>query len=158
MCSDGCYFEYMIDIMLLLDFVLCGFGFICVLWVEDNGWLWIGSECGIYLCSLDGVLWWVLVDFVFYGDISKIWWIEGGGDEVWVVISGGLLCIGFDGVVWLVFVWFIGLCLMSSVCDVWGWLWVGMLNGVWLDDGDGIGCMFIGYLLLFGGLFVDGVW
>ncbi|WP_431635874.1 two-component regulator propeller domain-containing protein [Dyella sp. KULCS107] len=156
--SDGRHFEHMTDTTLPPDLAPRGFGPTRALLAEDNGRLWIGSERGIYLRSPDGALRRVPVDPAFHGDLSKIWRIEGGGDEVRVATSGGLLRIGPDGVARPISARLTGLRSMSSVRDARGRLWVGTLNGAWLDDGDGNGRMFTGHSLLPGGLPADGVW
>ncbi|WP_404632221.1 hybrid sensor histidine kinase/response regulator [Dyella ginsengisoli] len=153
---DGRGFEHVIDTTLPPDLSPRGMGPTRALLAENNGRLWIGSERGIYLRSPDGALRRVPVDPSFKGDLSKIWRIEGGGDEVRVSTSNGVLRIGADGVARPA--WLAGVRSMSSVRDARGRLWVGTQQGAWLDNGDGSGRMFTGHSLLPGGLPADSIW
>ncbi len=155
---DGRGFEHVIDTTLPPDLSPRGMGPTRALLAEDDGRLWIGSERGIYLRSPDGALRRVPVDLSFKGDLSKIWRIEGGGDEVRVSTSSGVLRIGADGVARPL--WLAGVRSMSSVRDARGRLWVGTQEGAWLGngDGDGNGRMFTGHALLPGGLPADSIW
>ncbi len=155
---DGRGFEHVIDTTLPPDLSPRGMGPTRALLAEDNGRLWIGSERGIYLRSPDGALRRVPVDPSFKGDLGKIWRIEGGGDEVRVSTSSGLLRIGADGVARPVSARLAGLRSMSSMRDARGRLWVGTQDGAWLDDGSGSGRMFTGHALLPGGLPADWIW
>ena len=94
----------------------------------------------------------------FKGDLSKIWRIEGGGDDVRVATSSGLLRVGADGVARPVSPELTGLRSMSSARDARGRLWVGTQDGAWLDGGAGHGHMFSGHPLLPGGFPADWIW
>ncbi|HEX5304486.1 MAG TPA: two-component regulator propeller domain-containing protein, partial [Dyella sp.] len=159
MRADGRGFEHVVDTTRPSDQPPQGFGTTRALLAEDNGRLWIGSEQGIFLRRADGRLQRVPIDPSFHGDPSKIWRIEGGGDEVRVSTSSGVLRIGPDGVARPA--WVTGVRAMSSVRDADGRLWVGTQKGAWLDGGrgsDGGGHMFTGHALLPGGLPADAIW
>ncbi|MGA0586825.1 two-component regulator propeller domain-containing protein [Dyella sp. KRB-257] len=158
MRADDSGFEHAIDTTLPPQLSPRGFGPTRALLAEDDGRLWIGSERGIYLRRPDGALRRVPVDPSFKGDLSRIWRIEGGGDEVRVSTSSGVLRIGADGVARPVSARLDGLRSMSSRRDARGRLWVGTQEGAWLDDGSENGRMFTGHSLLPGGLPADGIW
>jgi signal transduction histidine kinase/ActR/RegA family two-component response regulator/sugar lactone lactonase YvrE len=119
---------------------------------EPDGRLWIGSERGIYLRQGDGRLHKIALDPGIRDGISKIWRIEGGGDDVRVASSSGLLRIGADRVARMVSPELTSLRSMSSERDARGRLWVGTQNGVYMDSGNGRFQIIHGQPLLPGGL------
>ncbi|MGB5939623.1 MAG: two-component regulator propeller domain-containing protein, partial [Rhodanobacter sp.] len=126
---------------------------------EADGRLWIGAHSGLYLRQSDGTIRRVPVDPAFRGEIGKVWHIDGGGDEVRVALEGGLLVIGPDGVARpLAHRQLSSLRILSSARDAQGRLWIGSLNGVWLDDGSGRLQHIVGQPLLPGGLPGDRLW
>ena len=135
-----------------------GFGPTRALLAEPDGRLWIGSERGIYLRQPGGRLQRVPIAPEFHGDPSKIWRIEGGGDEVRVATSQGLLRIGADGVAHPLSAQLDAVRSMSSVRDARGRLWVGTANGLWLDEGRGRFQVFYGPPLLPGSFPAEAVW
>lgn len=151
--TDGHGFEHMPG-----DAAGGGMGPTRALLAEPDGRLWIGTERGIYLRQPDGRLRRVAVDPHFHGDLSKIWRIEGGGDDVRVATNSGLLRIGADGVARPVSAKLSAVRSMSSVRDARGRLWIGAQDGVWLDQGDGSLQLFSGHPLLPGGFPADWVW
>ncbi|WP_317616010.1 ligand-binding sensor domain-containing protein, partial [Rhodanobacter denitrificans] len=135
------------------------FGATRALLAEANGRLWIGAHSGLYLRRPDGTIRRVPVDPAFRGELGKVWHIDGGGDEVRVALEGGLLVIGADGVARpLARPQLSPLRLLGSARDAQGRLWMGSLNGVWLDDGRGRLQHIIGQPLLPGGLPGDRLW
>ena len=135
------------------------FGATRALLAEADGRLWIGAHSGLYLRQPDGTIRRVPVDPAFHGEIGKVWHIDGGGGEVRVALEGGLLVIGPDGVARpLASPQLSSLRILSSARDVQGRLWMGSLNGVWLDDGSGHLQHIVGQPLLPGGLPGDRLW
>jgi signal transduction histidine kinase/ligand-binding sensor domain-containing protein/CheY-like chemotaxis protein len=134
-----------------------GMGSTRALLAEPGGRLWIGTDHGIYLRQRDGRLQRVPVEPGFDGDLSKVWRIEGGGDDVRVATSHGLFRIGRDGVLRGVEGKLGSIRSMSSARDARGRLWVGTENGVWLVDGSDTR-VFAGHPLLPGGFPAEAVW
>ncbi|HJW07729.1 MAG TPA: two-component regulator propeller domain-containing protein, partial [Rhodanobacter sp.] len=135
------------------------FGATRALLAETDGRLWIGAQDGLYLRQSDGTIHRVPVDPAFRGEIGKIWHIEGGGKEVRVALEGGLLVIGADGVARpLAHPQLASLRILSSARDAQGRLWMGSLNGLWMDDGGGRLQHITGQPLLPGGLPGDRLW
>src|SRR6185437_9796514 len=124
-----------------------------------DGRLWIGTESGLYVRSPDGTIRRVAVDPAFHGDIGAVWRIEGDADEVRVAVTGGLLVVGTDGVARpLANQQLAGTRILGSVRDNQGRLWLGSLDGVWLDSGKGPLQHIVGEPLLPGGLPSDRLW
>ena len=121
--------------------------------------MWIGAHSGLYLRQPDGTIRRVPVDPAFRGEVGKVWHIDGGDGEVRVALEGGLLVIGPDGVARpLASPQLSSLRILSSARDAQGRLWMGSLNGVWLDDGGGHLQHIVGQPLLPGGLPGDRLW
>jgi len=140
------------------------FGTTRALLAEPDGRLWIGTESGLYLRDINGVLHRVPVDPAFHGDIGKVWRIDGGLSdasqrEVRVALDGGLLIIGADGVA-RPFAQnsLSSLRVMSSSRDAHGRLWIATVNGMFLDEGDGRLQSITGQPLLPGGLPSNRIW
>ena len=124
-----------------------------------DGRLWIGTESGLYVRSPGGTIRRVAVDPAFHGDIGEVWRIEGDADEVRVAVTGGLLVVGTDGVARpLANQQLAGTRILGSVRDNQGRLWLGGLDGVWLDSGTGPLQHIVGEPLLPGGLPSDRLW
>jgi len=135
------------------------FGAIRALLVDHEGRLWIGSEHGLYVRSTDGKVRRVAVDPAFAGDVGAVWRIEGDGDEIRVAVSGGLLVVGADGVARpLANRQLANTRILSSVRDSQGRLWLGSLDGVWLESEQGPLQHITGAPLLPGGLPSDRLW
>jgi signal transduction histidine kinase/ligand-binding sensor domain-containing protein/ActR/RegA family two-component response regulator len=135
------------------------FGPTRALLADHEGRLWIGSERGLYVRSTDGTVRRVAVDPAFGGDIGAVWRIEGDGDEIRVAVSGGLLVVGADGVARpLANRQLANTRILSSVRDNQGRLWLGSLDGVWLETGQGPLQHITGAPLLPGGLPSDRLW
>ncbi|HEY8329260.1 MAG TPA: two-component regulator propeller domain-containing protein, partial [Rhodanobacter sp.] len=129
------------------------FGSTRALLAEADGRLWIGAASGLYLRHADGHLTRVPVDPAFRGDVSKVWHIDGGGDEVRVAVTGGLLVIGADGVARpLADRQLSSRRITSSTRDRAGRLWISTAGGLLLDNGDGQLQSIEGQPLLPGGL------
>jgi signal transduction histidine kinase/ligand-binding sensor domain-containing protein/ActR/RegA family two-component response regulator len=155
--ADGSGFDH---ISLDVDGSRAGsFGATRALLAEADGRLWIGAHSGLYLRQPDGTIRRVPVDPAFRGEIGKVWHIDGGDGEVRVALEGGLLVIGADGVARpLASAQLSSLRILSSARDAQGRLWMGSLNGVWLDDGSGHLQHIVGQPLLPGGLPGDRLW
>jgi signal transduction histidine kinase/streptogramin lyase/ActR/RegA family two-component response regulator len=135
------------------------FGVTRALLAEADGRLWIGTESGLYLRQADGTISRVPVDGAFKGKPGMVWHIEGGGDEVRVAVTGGLLLIGADGVARpLANATLAPMRILSSARDRQGRLWMGSLTGLLLDTGDGRMQHIGGQSLLPGGLPTDHLW
>jgi len=135
------------------------FGATRALLAEADGRLWIGAHSGLYLRLPDGTIRRVPVDPAFHGELGKVWRIDGGDGEVRVALEGGLLVIGADGVARpLAFPQLASLRILGSARDAQGRLWMGSLNGVWMDDGSGRLQHIVGQPLLPGGLPGDRLW
>ena len=135
------------------------FGATRALLADSQGRLWIGSERGLYVRSTDGKLRRVAVDPAFGGDVGAVWRIEGDGEEIRVAVSGGLLVVGADGVARpLANRQLASTRILSSVRDSQGRLWLGSLDGVWLESEPGRLQHITGAPLLPGGLPSDRLW
>jgi signal transduction histidine kinase/CheY-like chemotaxis protein/streptogramin lyase len=135
------------------------FGPTRALLAQADGSLWIGAQSGLYLRQADGTIRRVPVDPSFHGEIGKIWHIDGSHGEVRVGLQGGLLVIGADGVARpLASKQLSSMRILSSARDAQGRLWMGSLDGVWLDDGSGHLQHIVGQPLLPGGLPSDRLW
>ncbi|MEO7072046.1 MAG: two-component regulator propeller domain-containing protein, partial [Rhodanobacter sp.] len=135
------------------------FGVTRALLAEADGRLWIGTENGLYLRQADGAISRVPVASTFTGKIGMVWHIEGGGDEVRVAVTGGLLVIGADGVARpLAPATLAQQRILSSARDRQGRLWMGSLTGLLLDDGKQPMQHIGGQSLLPGGLPTDHLW
>ena len=114
------------------------FGQTRALLATADGRLWIGAESGLYRREPDGSMHAVPIDPSFHGDAGKSWRIDGGGNEVRVSLTGGLLIIGADGTARPVANrQLASQRIMSSTRDARGRLWIGTADGVLLDPGDG---------------------
>ena len=151
MRADGTGFDH---ISLDVDGAHGGsFGPTRALLAEADGRLWIGAESGLYLRQANGSMHRVAVDPSFHGDLSKIWHIDGDHGEVRVALTGGLLIIGADGVARpFANQQLSSLRILSSTRDAQGRLWIGDVDGLLLDDGDGHLQSIKGQPLLPGGL------
>ncbi len=135
------------------------FGPTRALLATSDGRLWIGAESGLYLRAPDGTVRRVPVDPAFHGDIGAVWRIDGGPDEIRVAVSGGLLVIGADGVARpLANQQLANTRILASVRDNDRRLWLGSLDGVWLESGRGPLQHIVGEPLLPGGLPSDRLW
>ncbi|UJJ57413.1 hybrid sensor histidine kinase/response regulator [Rhodanobacter denitrificans] len=135
------------------------FGAVRALLAEADGRLWIGAHSGLYLRQSDGTIRRVPVDPSFHGELGKAWRIDGGDGEVRVALEGGLLVIGADGVARpLASPQLSSLRILGSARDAQGRLWMGSLNGVWMDAGGGRLQHIVGQPLLPGGLPGDRLW
>jgi len=135
------------------------FGPTRALLAQADGRLWIGAESGLYLRRADGTMHRVPVDPAFHGDISKIWHIDGDHGEVRVALTGGLLIIGTDGVARpFANQQLSSLRILSSTRDAQGRLWIGDVDGLLLDEGDGHLQSITGQPLLPGGLPGNKTW
>ena len=125
----------------------------------SDGRLWIGAESGLYVRSPDGTIRPVAVDPAFKGDVGSAWRIERGPGEVRVAVTGGLLIIGADGVARpLANQQLASTRILGSVRDDEGRLWLGSLDGVWLESVRGTLQHIVGEPLLPGGLPSDHLW
>ncbi|MFZ0870319.1 MAG: ATP-binding protein [Rhodanobacter sp.] len=135
------------------------FGPTRALLAEADGRLWIGAESGLYLRQADGSIHRVPVDPAFHGDVGKIWHIDGDHGEVRVAVTGGLLIIGADGVARpFANQQLSSLRILSSTRDAQGRLWMGDVDGLLLDEGDGHLQSITGQPLLPGGLPGNKTW
>ena len=135
------------------------FGKTRALLAEAGGRLWIAADSGMYLREPDGTMHRVPVDPSFHGDVSKAWRIDGGGNEVRVSVTGGLLIIGADGVARpRANQQLSSRRVMSSTRDLQGRLWIGTTDGILLDHGDGQLQLIAGQPLLPGGLPGNRTW
>jgi signal transduction histidine kinase/ligand-binding sensor domain-containing protein/CheY-like chemotaxis protein len=135
------------------------FGVTRALLAEDNGRLWIGTETGLYLREADGSTRRVPIDPGFAGESGMVWHIGGGGDDVRVAVSGGLLVVGADGVARPVAAKALASArVLSSARDRQGRLWMGSLTGLLLQDGARPLQHIGGQALLPGGLPTDPLW
>ncbi|MGB3497030.1 MAG: two-component regulator propeller domain-containing protein, partial [Rhodanobacter lindaniclasticus] len=135
------------------------FGATRALLADNEGRLWIGSQRGLYVRSTDGKVRRVAVDPAFGGDIGAVWRIEGEAGEIRVAVSGGLLVVGADGVARpLANRQLANTRIVSSVRDSQGRLWLGSLDGVWLESEQGRLQHITGTPLLPGGLPSDRLW
>lgn len=135
------------------------FGPTRALLATSDGRLWIGAESGLYVRSPDGTIRRIAVDPAFRGDIGAVWRIEGDRGEVRVAVNGGLLVVGADGVAHpLANGQLAGTRVLGSVHDNQGRLWLGSLEGVWLDSGRLPLQHIVGEPLLPGGLPSDRLW
>jgi signal transduction histidine kinase/ligand-binding sensor domain-containing protein/ActR/RegA family two-component response regulator len=126
---------------------------------EADGKLWIGAEKGLYLREPDGTIKRVPVDPSFHGDVGLVWRIDGGGAEVRVSLSGGLLIIGADGIARpLANRQLSSQRVMSSTRDTQGRLWIGTANGVLMERDNGEFQSIHGQPLLPGGLPGNKTW
>jgi signal transduction histidine kinase/ligand-binding sensor domain-containing protein/CheY-like chemotaxis protein len=129
------------------------------LFAEADGRLWIGAESGLYLRRADGSIHRVPVDPAFHGDPGKIWHIDGDHGEVRVAVTGGLLIIGTDGVARpFANQQLSSLRVLSSTRDAQRRLWIGDVDGLLLDEGDGQLQSITGQPLLPGGLPGNKTW
>ena len=125
----------------------------------SDGRLWIGAETGLYVRASDGMTRPVSVDPAFHGDVGAVWRIDGGAKEIRVAVSGGLLIVGADGVARpLANRQLASTRILSSVRDREQRLWLGSLDGVWLESGRGPLRRIMGEPLLPGGLPSDRLW
>ncbi len=125
----------------------------------SDGRLWIGAESGLYVRLSDGTVRRVPVAPTFEGDIGAVWRIDHGPHEIRVAVSGGLLIIGADGVARpLANGQLANMRILGSVRDNQGRLWLGSLDGVWLESGRGPLQHIRGEPLLPGGLPSDRLW
>jgi signal transduction histidine kinase/ligand-binding sensor domain-containing protein/CheY-like chemotaxis protein len=155
--ADGTGFDH---VSLDVDGTHAGsFGPTRALLAEADGRLWIGAESGLYLRRADGSIHRVPVDPAFHGDVGKIWHIDGDHGEVRVAVTGGLLIIGADGVARpLANQQLSSLRVLSSTRDAQGRLWMGDVDGLLLDEGDGHLQSITGQPLLPGGLPGNKTW
>lgn len=135
-----------------------GMGPTRALLAEPDGKLWIGAEQGIFLRAPGKRLQRIHVAPGSRADLSHIWRIEGGGNDVRVATSQGLLAIGADRIARSASAQLDGVRVMSSQRDARGRLWVGTKQGVWLDAGSGHFQAFYGHPLLPGGFPAEWVW
>jgi signal transduction histidine kinase/ligand-binding sensor domain-containing protein/CheY-like chemotaxis protein len=157
MRADGTAFDH---VSLDVDGTHAGlFGPTRALLAEADGQLWIGAESGLYRRQADGSIHRVQVDPAFHGDMSKIWHIDGDHGEVRVSVTGGLLIIGADGVAHpLANQQLSALRVLSSTRDAQGRLWLGDVDGLLLEEGDGHLQSITGQPLLPGGLPGNKTW
>ncbi|MGN6328358.1 MAG: two-component regulator propeller domain-containing protein [Rhodanobacter sp.] len=135
------------------------FGQTRALLADANGMLWIGARRGLYLRHGDGTVTRVPIDPAFEGDVGTVWHIDGGHGEVRVAVTGGLLIIGADGVARPVAnAQLASRRVPSSTRDAQGRLWIGTVDGLLLDAGDGKLQTIPGQPLLPGGLPGSKIW
>ncbi|GAA0264257.1 ATP-binding protein [Rhodanobacter caeni] len=135
------------------------FGQTRALLADANGMLWIGARRGLYLRHGDGTVARVPIDPAFEGDVGTVWHIDGGHGEVRVAVTGGLLIIGADGVARPVAnAQLASRRVPSSTRDAQGRLWIGTVDGLLLDAGDGKLQTIPGQPLLPGGLPGSKIW
>lgn len=135
------------------------FGQTRALLADVDGQLWIGARRGLFLRHGDGTITRVPIDPAFEGDIGTVWHIEGGHGDVRVAVTGGLLIIGADGVARpLASRQLAGRRIPSSTRDAQGRLWIGTMDGLLLDGGDGALQAIAGQPLLPGGLPGNKIW
>jgi signal transduction histidine kinase/streptogramin lyase/ActR/RegA family two-component response regulator len=124
-----------------------------------DGRLWIGAKNGLYVRAPDGTIRRVPVDPAFQGDIGVVWRIDGGADEIRVAVSGGLLVVGADGVARpLANQQLAHTRILASVRDNRKRLWLGSLDGVWLEAERGPLQHIVAEPMLPGGLPSDRLW
>lgn len=112
-----------------------GFGAVHALLAERDGRLWIGTDQGLYLRNPAGLVRPVAVDTRLPGE-SVVWRIQGGGNDVRVAASGGLLRVDRDGVARLVAPEVIPtVVVQGSARDQLGRLWTATSSGLYFDDG-----------------------
>lgn len=135
------------------------FGQIRALLADANGQLWIGAKRGLYLRRGDGTIIRVPIDPAFQGDVGTVWHIDGGHGEVRIAVTGGLLIIGADGVARPVANGQLASRRVpSSTRDAKRRLWIGTVDGLLLDAGDGKLQAIPGQPLLPGGLPGSKIW
>jgi signal transduction histidine kinase/ligand-binding sensor domain-containing protein/ActR/RegA family two-component response regulator len=135
------------------------FGQTRALLADANGQLWIGARRGLYLRRGDGTITRVPIDPAFQGDVGTVWHIDGGHGEVRVAVTGGLLIIGADGVARPVGNGQLdSRRVPSSTRDAQGRLWIGTVDGLLLDAGDGKLQAIAAQPLLPGGLPGSKIW
>ncbi|HET6431705.1 hybrid sensor histidine kinase/response regulator [Dyella sp.] len=156
--EDGRHFDHVQDTTRPAGAGDRGLGTTRALLAEDNGRLWIGTEQAIYRRDGDGSLHRVTLDPSLRGTPGKIWRIEGGGNDVRIATSDGLLQIGDDGVARPISPQLDGVRTMSSQRDKRGRLWLGTKDGAWLREADGRFRAFPGHPLLPGGFPADWIW
>ncbi|MEO8780007.1 MAG: ATP-binding protein [Rhodanobacter sp.] len=138
---------------------VASFGPTRALLASSDGRLWIGAESGLYVRARDGTTRRVPVDPAFHGDIGAVWHIDGGPGDIRVAVTGGLLVVGADGVARpLANQQLANTRILSSVRDNQRRLWLGSLDGVWLESGRGPLLHIVGEPLLPGGLPSDRLW
>jgi signal transduction histidine kinase/ligand-binding sensor domain-containing protein/CheY-like chemotaxis protein len=135
------------------------FGTTRALLAEANGRLWIGTEQGLYLRETDGTMRQIPIAPSFHGDPGIVWHINGGGNDIRVAVTGGLLVVGADDVARpLAGASLASTRVLSSNRDAQGRLWIATGNGMLLDRGQGELQPVTGQPLLPGGLPGDKTW
>ncbi|MFC5441489.1 two-component regulator propeller domain-containing protein [Rhodanobacter ginsenosidimutans] len=135
------------------------FGETRALLADADGRLWIGARRGLFLRHGDGTISRVPIDRSFEGDVGMAWHIEGGHGEVRVSMTGGLLIIGSDGVARPVANKALAARrIPSSTRDAQGRLWIGTMDGLLLNTGEGKLQAIASQPLLPGGLPGSKIW
>lgn len=112
-----------------------GFGAVHALLAESDGRLWIGTGHGLFLRSPSGLVRRVAVDARLSGE-PAVWGIQGGGNDVRVAVSGGLLRVDPDGVARLVAPGTApAVVVHGSTRDQLGRLWTATSSGLYFEDG-----------------------
>lgn len=128
--ADGRHFEHVLP-----PPGRSGFGTVHALLAGSDGSLWIGTGHGLFLRSPAGLVRQVAVDARLSGELV-VWRIQGGGNDVRVAVSGGLLRIDPEGVARLMAPDAApAVVVHGSARDQLGRLWTATSSGLYFEDG-----------------------